>query len=120
MSRTERELVRARQEAARARAQLTGTLVELQGRLKPSALLEEAVEELREKADELTREGIALVKARPAATAGVVAAVLVYLFRGALWDALVAAFSRGKATDACSQEFQPGKRRISRARRNGG
>lgn len=120
MSRTERELVRARSDATQARSRLTGTLIGLQQRLKPSALLEEAVEELREKAEALAKEGIETIKARPVATAGAVAAVLVYLFRGPLWDAIVAAFSGTKATDAAAEEFQPSKRRAPRARRNGG
>ncbi|RJF91340.1 hypothetical protein [Sphingomonas cavernae] len=120
MSRTERELVRARQEATRARSQLTGRLVEIQGRLKPSALIEELVEDLREKADELTQEGLALVKERPVATAGVAVTLLAWFFRGTLWDALIAAFSRDEATQAAPEEFQPGNRRTQRTRRNGG
>lgn len=120
MSRTERELARAREEATRARAQLTGLLVEIQQRLKPSALIEEVVEELREKADALAREGVEMVKARPAATLGVVAAVLAYFFRGPLWNAIASLLSGEAATDAPAQEFQPDTRRPRRDRRNGG
>lgn len=120
MSRTERELARARQDATHARAQLTGLLVELQRRLRPSALIDEVVDELRERADVLAKEGVELVKARPVATMGVVAAVLAYFFRGPLWSTIVALLSGTPATDSSAQELQPGKRRPRRDRRHGG
>lgn len=108
MSRTAQELARARMRALTARTRLTGTLVELQTRLRPGALLEEAFEELREKTAEMADEAVSMVKERPGTAAGIVAAVLIYIFRGPLWDVLTDMFSRGEATDPASSEFEDG------------
>ena len=105
MKETERVLLRARLESERARARLTGTMVEMQNRLRPAALIEEAVDELREKASESAKEALAFVKARPVTAAGIVAAALVYLFRARLFNAMMAIFSRARETADADQEF---------------
>lgn len=65
------------QEAARAR--LTATLVDLRARLTPKALAREAVEELREGAEELGASAIAFARRHPGPIAGI-ALTLVALF----------------------------------------
>lgn len=106
MSALEDNLERRRSEAEAARARLNGTLLNLQQRLKPAALLDEAVGELREKASELAQEGVEFARARPLAVAGVGAAAAAYAFRAPLWRALVGAYDRLRATDTPASEFQ--------------
>lgn len=98
MNREEIRLLRARRESAAARARLTGTLVELQNRLKPKALIEEALEDLREKADEIAADAIETVKQRPFTTAAIVLAVLAWVFRAPILSALGDLVDKVKAT----------------------
>jgi thioesterase domain-containing protein len=98
MNREEMRLFRARRDSAAARARLTGTLIELQNRLKPKALIEEALEDLREKADEIANEAIETVKQRPFTTAAIVLAVLAWVFRAPILSAVSDLFERMKAT----------------------
>jgi ElaB/YqjD/DUF883 family membrane-anchored ribosome-binding protein len=88
MTRDEIALVRARRESEASRARLTGTLIELQNRLKPKALIEDALEDIREKADELAEQAIETVRRRPFASAAVVLAVLAWLFRAPILSAI--------------------------------
>lgn len=88
MSRDEIRLARARRESAEARARLTGTLIEVQKRLKPKALIEEALEDLREKADEIAADAIETVKKRPFTAAAFVVAVLAWVFRAPILSAI--------------------------------
>jgi len=106
MNEIDPRLVRARRQSEAARTRLTGTLVEIQNRLRPAALIDEALEDLREKADEMAHDAIEMVKARPLTAAGVVLAVLAYLFRGQLLDALGAVLDRAKATEVETHEFE--------------
>lgn len=106
MSSAKEKLERKRSEAADARARLTGTMLQLQQRLKPAALINEAVGEMREKVAELSQEGIEMARSRPVAVAGIGVALLVYVFRGMLWSKLVAAFSRRRETVSDAGEFQ--------------
>lgn len=105
MKDTERTLLRARRESERARTRLTGTMIEMQNRLRPAVLIEEAIDELREKASESAKEALEFVKARPMTAAGILAAALVYLFRGRLFDAVISIFSRTRETAHADQEF---------------
>jgi ElaB/YqjD/DUF883 family membrane-anchored ribosome-binding protein len=78
------DLAIARLRAERARARLAGTLVDIQARLNPKALVREAFDELKEAAQEIAREGIDGLKRHPLTLAGVSAAVGVFLARGPL------------------------------------
>lgn len=100
MTREEIRLAGARRESSAARARLTGTLIELQNRLKPKALIEEALEDLREKADEIAAEAIETVKKRPFTTAAIVLAVLAWVFRAPILSALGDLVDRMKTTRA--------------------
>lgn len=102
----EPRVARARRQSVRARERLTGTLVEIQNRLRPGALLEDAMEDLRLKADEMAQEAVDLVRNKPATVAGVVLAVIAYLFRGQLLDALGVLLKRGDETEDESHEFE--------------
>jgi len=98
MNREELRLFRARRDSAAARARLTGTLIELQRRLKPKALIEDAMDDLREKADEIVNETIETVRRRPFTSAAIVVAVLAWVFRAPILSALSGLFDKVKAT----------------------
>jgi len=98
MKATDLQLTRARLRAERARARLTGTLVEMQARLRPAKLMEDAIGEMRQKAGESARDAVAIARAQPVATLGAVAALIAYLFRHRLIDAALGLFSRNKET----------------------
>ena len=78
------DLAMARLRAERARKRLAGTLVDIQARLKPKALVREALEELKEAAQDIAREGLDELKRHPLTLAGVSAAVGLFLARGPL------------------------------------
>lgn len=65
MSRAEDDLAAAEADARQARALLTGTLVDLQARLHPRALVREAIDEVRDAGHELLRAGVAAAKRNP-------------------------------------------------------
>jgi hypothetical protein len=74
-------LERARIEAERARRRFTDTLGEVQYRLKPGTLADNAWTGVKDKSSELADEAVEAVKARPVAAAGAAAAFLLYLAR---------------------------------------
>jgi ribosomal 50S subunit-associated protein YjgA (DUF615 family) len=76
----------ARAEVEIARKRMLATLGELQRQFAPKALVREAWETAREKGAELAEETVDAVKARPVATAGVVAAITMFLAREPLMD----------------------------------
>lgn len=78
------DLALARRRAEDARTRLTGTLVEIQARLNPKALAREALEELKEAAQEIARDGLDGLKRHPLTLAGGAAAVGLFLARGPL------------------------------------
>src|SRR5690606_26600649 len=88
-----------------ARQRLTGTLVTLQNRLTPHALVSEAAQELREKATEIFDEGIAAAKARPGLVAAIVAMVLAYLFRGPILRTIGSMMESRRATRTDDREL---------------
>jgi len=98
MRATDEQLTRARLRAETARTRLTGTLVEMQTRLRPAKLIEDAIGEMREKAGEGARDAVAYARSQPVAALGVVAALAAYVFRHRLIDAALGLFSRGKET----------------------
>lgn len=81
MSRAIDELRTAEARSKEARAQLTGTLIALQKRLAPRVLMQEATDELKERATNFAQSTISTIKQRPAATAGFIAGVGLLLFR---------------------------------------
>jgi len=78
------DLAIARLRAERARARLAGTLVDIQARLKPKALLREAVQEVKEAAQEVARDGLDSIKRHPITLAGATAAIGLLFARGPL------------------------------------
>ena len=75
------QIERAKIEAERARKRLGSTMGALQQRLKPGALADQAWSGVKDRGGEIADEAMDAVKARPAATAGVIAAFLLFLAR---------------------------------------
>ena len=71
----------AKAEAQRARRRLSGSMDTLQQRLKPASLADHAWTGVKDKGSELADGAVEAVKARPAAAAGVVAALVLLLAR---------------------------------------
>ncbi len=81
MSDAEPDLAAAQARSANARQRLSATLVELQARLKPKALVRDAVQELREAGHELTREGLEMARRHPLTLASIATGVGLFLAR---------------------------------------
>jgi hypothetical protein len=60
---------------------LTGTLVDIQARLQPRALLHDAIDELREAGTDLLRKGLSQARANPGPLIGITATVAAYIAR---------------------------------------
>lgn len=81
------DIEHAKIEAERARKRLAATLDEIFDKLTPGALANRAWSGVRDKGSELADGAVEVVKARPAATAGVIAAGLLFLARGRIVSA---------------------------------
>ena len=80
------QVAAARIEAERARARLMDTARELQERLSPGALAQNAWQGAKEKGADLAEEAVDAVRRRPAIASGVVAAIALFLAREPLID----------------------------------
>ena len=78
----------ARIEVARSRASLIDKARELQTRLQPKTLANEAWEKAKVKGADLAEDAVDAVKKRPVATGGVVAALTMFLAREPIKDAV--------------------------------
>lgn len=78
----------ARIEVARTRAALIETARELQVRLQPKTLANEAWEKAKNKGADLAEDAVDAVRKRPVATGGVVAALTMFLAREPIKDAV--------------------------------
>ena len=81
MSRDAPEVTAARIEAERARGRLIETLRELQERLSPAHLAQNAWSDAKTKGAELAEGAVGAVKKRPGVAGGVVAALALFLAR---------------------------------------
>ncbi|HZB69371.1 MAG TPA: DUF3618 domain-containing protein [Sphingomicrobium sp.] len=80
------EVAAARIEAERARARLMETARELQERLSPATLAQNAWEGAKSKGADLAEDAVDAVRRRPAIASGVVAAIALFLAREPLID----------------------------------
>ena len=94
-------IVAARIEVARARAALVETARELQVRLEPKTLANEAWKKAKNKGADLAEEAVDAVKSRPVAVGGVIAALTMFLAREPIKDAAV------KIYDAMTSKDEP-------------
>jgi hypothetical protein len=86
MSQEAPEVTAARVEAGRARAQLIDSAHDLQARLKPKTLARDAWEGAKVKGADWAEDAVDVVRKRPLAATGVIAAVALYLAREPLMD----------------------------------
>ena len=86
MSKDTPEIAAARIEAERARARLMETARELQERLSPGNLAQNAWEGAKSKGADLAEDAVDAVRRRPAIASGVVAAIALFLAREPLID----------------------------------
>lgn len=89
------EIVAAKAEAAAARARLFATVAEVQDRLRPTNLVQDAVEGASERLQSVARKGAAAARTRPVAVAAIAGTIGLYLARGWIGDIL----HRRKARD---------------------
>ena len=88
MTGDDEDLATAKRSAESARARLAGTLVDIQARLKPKALLHEAAQDLKEAAQEIARDGLDSLKRHPLTLAGATAALGLLFARGPIRHAI--------------------------------
>ncbi len=86
MSKDTPETAAARIEAERARARLMDTARELQERLSPAVLAQNAWEGAKSKGADLAEDAVDAVRRRPAIAGGVAAAIALFLAREPLID----------------------------------
>lgn len=103
MSANTPEIAAARIEAERARARLMDTARELQERLSPGALAQNAWQGAKEKGADLAEEAVDAVRRRPAIASGLVAAIALFLAREPLID------MAGKLADGVTTKRQARK-----------
>jgi hypothetical protein len=99
------EISQARINVARTRATLLETVRELQVRLQPRTLANEAWEKAKDKGADLAEGAVDAVAKRPLAVGGVVAALAMFLAREPLKAATV------KFYDAMTPLFEPRQKR---------
>lgn len=92
------EVLAARIEAERARARLMDSAQDLQARLKPRTLAQNAWEGAKVKGADLAEDAVDAVRKRPIAVTGIVAAIALFLAREPLKD-LAARLVGGGDTD---------------------
>ena len=89
----------ARIEVARTRAAFLETARELQQRLAPRTLANEAWEKAKEKGADLAEDAVDAVKRRPVAAGGVIAALTMFLAREPIKDAAVKLYDAMTSSD---------------------
>lgn len=78
----------ARVQAETARARLLSTVGEVQDRLRPANLAQDAVDSASQKLESVARKGAEVARTRPVAVAAVAGAIGLYLARGWIGDIL--------------------------------
>ena len=99
------QIAAARIEAERARARLMDTARQLQERLSPGTLAQNAWEGAKSKGADLAEDAVDAVRRRPAIAGGVVAAIALFLAREPLID------MAGKLADGVSSKRKPRPRK---------
>lgn len=92
-------LKRAKYEAELARKKFDTTLVEIQERLQPSTLSNNAWEGVKEKGSEIAGDAVQAVKERPIAVSAALAAFTLFLARGPIKSAISRLVSSRDAED---------------------
>lgn len=105
MSGRDRDIAQAKERALIARARLAATMSDIQDRLHPRALLNEAWQEVRERSQDLADGAVDAVRARPLTTSAIVAAAIALLVRKPIGQALKTLFARRDETPSVEAEL---------------
>ncbi|MDF7774524.1 DUF3618 domain-containing protein [Sphingomonas sp. AOB5] len=108
------DLEAARARAIAARQRLTGTLGEVQERLKPSTLAHDAIGSAAEGALSIARKGAASVRQRPLAVAAVAGAVGLVMSRNWISDILAGRKKPADATPKPQAGLKPRRRKSTK------
>lgn len=100
----------ARLEALNARARLSQTLGDIQDKLAPASIAQNAIDGFRDKAG----EAATAIKARPAVAAAAIGAIALFLGRKPLTRALTKRFSKSGETEAAAGGSAPDRPRTAR------
>ena len=111
------ELRLARQEAERARRRLAATAAEVQQRLKPGTLAQNAWEGVKDKSGEMADDAVEAVKSRPVPVAAALAAFALFLARAPIRSAVGRLFDGEDEAD--DEKETRDKARPRRAREKG-
>lgn len=82
------ETIRVAQEVEDAKNRLSSSLGVVKQRLAPRALAQEAVDKVKEKANDTAQASVEAVKANPSTAVGVIAAAVLVLFRKPIFGAM--------------------------------
>ena len=103
-----RQLTRAKQEAELARRQLLSTVGELQQRLKPANLANNAWEGVTDKAGEFADDAVQAVRARPVAVSAALGAFTLFLARAPIRSAVSRLFAKRPDEDLVTTRLDGG------------
>lgn len=112
MSKEPEEVTAARIEAGRARAQLMRTAQDLQAKLSPKTIAQNAWEGAKVKGADLAEDAVDAVRKRPLAATGVAAAVALFLAREPLKDLAGKLWSRNEDEDEHEDLEQDGESQL--------
>lgn len=104
------DVARAKDEVAAARARLFGTLAQVQDRLKPSHLAQDAVESATQGIASAARKGADAARKRPFAVAAVAGAIGLVMARGWIGDIVT-----GGGDETSKADTSLKTKRVSRA-----
>jgi hypothetical protein len=97
----------AKSDARTARARLMGTVEEIQARMAPAQLLDEALTAARTRSTDMVQSASRAAKERPATVAAAVAGVAVLLARKPLARLGARLLRRGEETADTDRQFNP-------------
>jgi len=95
----------ARSQRDAAKARMFATLDETKNRLSPSTLAEHAVDGIKDKANTLAADGVAVARERPGAVAATASAVFLFLIR----RPLVGLFRKSGHDEAKADHVKPAR-----------
>ena len=99
------EIRRAKLEAELARQRLSGTLTQLQQKLKPTNIATNAWEGVKERGADIADDAVQAVKTRPYAVSAALGAFTLFLARQPIRSALARLFSRGGEEDLVTTDL---------------